>query len=606
MSTNNNIKLKALGFVAALGLAACGSNEQPAPPPPVILPPVTISLIGLNDFHGNLLPPSGSVTVADPANAAGTKVSAGGIAYMSSLINQLKAKNPGKTLVVAAGDMIGGSPQNSALFHDEAAIDALNSIGLDFSAVGTHEFDNGRDELLRIQNGGCFPKSADGSKGNIGIDTCMTSGAFSGAKFKYLSANIVDQKTGQTLFPSHQIRTIDGVDIGFIGITLKDAPALINPAGTKGLSFLDEVTATNKLVQELKMKGVSSVVVLLHQGGFVTATTINDKSCPGLSADIIALTDKLDPEVDVVISAGSHMEYNCQRPDGKLLTQAGFYGRIVSKIDLTIDPQLKKVIAKEANNLVVINDVGVKDSKGVLIPLPAGMSALAKDTTMAALVQRYVDATAAVTNIQIGSLTTFLSRTASTAGESKMGDLVADIYLNGSSGPEYGNRPAEIALANPGGIRASLETSLQVSYAQLFAAMPFGNTLTTMDLTGTQLLRLLEQQWETPQPAGGRVLQISNGFSYSWDASQPAGAAGGSGNRIVAGSMMLNGTPIDLNKTYRITVNNFLSTGGDNFKVLLSGSNVQQGYTDIVAGEAYFRKLGTIPTPSQARITRIN
>jgi 5'-nucleotidase len=604
MSTNSNIKMKALSLLTALGVTACGSNNQE--PPPVILPPVTISLLSLNDFHGALLPPTGSVTVADPANATGTKVSAGGIAYLSSLINQLKAKNPEKTLVVAAGDMLGGSPLNSALFHDEATIEALNSIGLDFSAVGVHELDNGRDELLRIQNGGCFPKTADGSKGNIGIDTCMTNAAFSGAKFKYLSANIVDKKTGQTLFPSYYVRTIEGVDIGFIGATLKEAPTLTNPAGSAGMSFLDEADSVNKLVTELKLKGVSSIVVLLHQGGTTTASTINDKSCPGLSAEIIALTDKLAPEVDVVISGRSHQEYNCKRPDGKLLTQAGFNGRIVSKIDLTIDPQLKKVIAKEANNIVVINDVGVKDSKGVLIPLPAGMSPLAKDTTMAALVQRYVDASATVTNIQIGSLTSFIGRTANTAGENKMGDLVADIYLNGSSGTEYGNRPAEIALANPGGIRASLETSLQVSYAQLFAVMPFGNNLTTMDLTGTQLLRLLEQQWEAPQPAGGRVMQISNGFSYSWDASQPEGAARGSGNRVVAGSMMLNGTSIDLNKIYRITVNNFMSTGGDNYTVLTSGSNIQQGYTDIVAGEAYFRKLGTIPTPSQARITRIN
>lgn len=604
MSTNSNIKMKAFSLLTALGVTACGSNNQE--PPPVILPPVTISLLSLNDFHGALLPPTGSVTVADPANATGTKVSAGGIAYLSSLINQLKAKNPEKTLVVAAGDMLGGSPLNSALFHDEATIEALNSIGLDFSAVGVHELDNGRDELLRIQNGGCFPKTADGSKGNIGIDTCMTNAAFSGAKFKYLSANIVDKKTGQTLFPSYYVRTIEGVDIGFIGATLKEAPTLTNPAGSAGMSFLDEADSVNKLVTELKLKGVSSIVVLLHQGGTTTASTINDKSCPGLSAEIIALTDKLAPEVDVVISGRSHQEYNCKRPDGKLLTQAGFNGRIVSKIDLTIDPQLKKVIAKEANNIVVINDVGVKDSKGVLIPLPAGMSPLAKDTTMAALVQRYVDASATVTNIQIGSLTSFIGRTANTAGENKMGDLVADIYLNGSSGTEYGNRPAEIALANPGGIRASLETSLQVSYAQLFAVMPFGNNLTTMDLTGTQLLRLLEQQWEAPQPAGGRVMQISNGFSYSWDASQPEGAARGSGNRVVAGSMMLNGTSIDLNKIYRITVNNFMSTGGDNYTVLTSGSNIQQGYTDIVAGEAYFRKLGTIPTPSQARITRIN
>lgn len=592
-----------LGSVAAvctaLGVAACGgSYKAPAP--------VTISLIGLNDFHGNLLPPSGSVTVANPAAPAGTRVSAGGAAYLTSLVKELKAQNPGNTLVVGAGDLIGGTPITSALFHDEPTVDALNLLGLDITSVGNHEFDKGSDELLRMQNGGCYPLSADGSKGKVGVDTCMTDGKFAGAKFKYLAANVINQKTGKTLFAPYEIRNVGGVNIAFIGLTLKDTPAVVTPSGVAGLTFVDEVETVNKLVPELKAKDVASIVVLVHQGGFTTATTVNDKTCPGISGDIVNLTDKFDPAIDVVISGHSHQEYVCTRPDGKLLTQAGFYGRLATKIDLTIEPLQKKVLSKTVNNHVAINDVGVKDSTGALIPLPAGMKAQPKDAAMSALIQKYVDLSAAVTSAVIGKLNEPLTRTVNSAGESKVGDVVADIYLAGSSGPSYGDKAAQIAFSNTGGVRSDLTTSLSVTFGHLFAVMPFGNNLTTMDLTGEQILRLLEQQWEAPQPAGGRVMQVSNGFTYTWDASKPNGAAAGTGNRVVAGSMKLNGVAIEMGKTYRVTVNNFMATGGDNFKVLLGGKNVQQGDLDIDAGVAYFRAKGTVPTPSQNRITRIN
>jgi 5'-nucleotidase len=587
-----------LAVLIALGFVACGGDYK-APTP------VTVSLIGLNDLHGNLLPPSGSVTVADPANPAGTKVSAGGLAYLASLIKELKAQNPSNTLVVGAGDMIGASPITSSLYHDEPTVEALNLLGLDITSVGNHEFDKGRDELLRKQSGGCFPLTADGSKGKVGVDTCMNDGKFAGAKYKYLAANVIDQKTSTTLFPPYEIRRVGGVDIAFIGLTLKDTPSVVTPSGVAGMIFIDEVETVNKLVPELKAKGVASIVVLMHQGGFTNASTVNDKTCPGLNGDIVELTDRLNSAIDVVISGHTHMEYVCTRPDGKLLTQSGFYGSVVTKIDLKIDPLQKKVLSKDANNIVAINDVGVKDTKGVLIPLPAGMKAQVQDSAMAALIQKYVDKSSVVTNEVIGDITEPITRTVNTAGESKMGDIVADIYLAGSSGPAYGDKAARIAFTNVGGVRSDL-TSLSVTFGQLFAVMPFGNNLLTMDLTGQQILRLLEQQWESIQPAGGRVMQVSKGFSYTWDASKPEGAATGTGNRVVEGSMKLNGVGIDLSKIYRVTVNNFMAAGGDNFSVLLSGKNIQQGDVDIDAGAAYFRAKGTVPTPVLNRITRIN
>ncbi len=608
LENNKTLLARAALLVASLALVSCGGGGQSAatPMPDVKAPdPVTVSLIGLNDFHGNLLPTSAALTVADPAKPAGTRVSAGGVAYLSTLVKNLKAKNPGNTLVVAAGDMVGASPITSGLFHDEPTVEAMNLLGLDITSVGNHEFDKGRDELLRLQNGGCYPATADGSRGVVGTDTCMSDGKFGGAKFKYLAANVIDQKTGATLFAPYDIRTVAGVSVAFIGLTLKDTPSAVTPSGVAGLSFNDEVDTVNRLVPELKAKGVAAIVVLIHQGGFTTASTINDKSCPGIGGDIVAITDKFDAAVDVVISGHTHQEYVCTRPDGKLLTQAGAYGLIATKIDLTIDPSKKKVLSKEANNIAAINDLGTKDSKGVLIPLPAGMSALAADADMAALVKRYVDVLAPVSDAVIGTLSVSLGTSVNSAGESKMGDVVADIYLAGSSGPAYGSKSAQLAFANVGGVRAGL-AGPQVKYGQLFSVMPFGNNLTTLDLTGTQLLRLLEQQWEAPQPSSGRVMQTANGFSYSWDASKPAGAPAGSGARVVAGSMKLNGIPIGMSTVYRVTVNNFMSTGGDNFTVLLGGTNVQQGDVDIDAGSAYFRTLGKIPAPPQNRITRLN
>ncbi|MFD2273136.1 bifunctional metallophosphatase/5'-nucleotidase [Undibacterium arcticum] len=261
---------------------------------------------------------------------------------------------------------------------------------------------------------------------------------------------------------------------------------------------------------------------------------------------------------------------------------------------------------KLANNIVAVNDVGVKDAKGQLIVLPAGYTALAKDPVLDALMQKYVNLTAPITSIVVGNISAFLDRKANPAGESTLGDVVADAYLQGSSDASYGANPAQIAFTNPGGIRSDLATSLQITFGQLYAVMPFGNNLVTTDLTGNQLLRLLEQQWESPQPAGGRVLPLSSGLTYIWDASKPEGAAPGTGNRVAPGSLKLNGVPIDPAKSYRVTVNNFMASGGDNFTVLVTGSNVQQGGIDLDVMKTYFKAKGTIDPPVRNRITRLN
>ena len=603
MNKLNLSVVSCLGLTIAALLTACASGSVSAPP---LAPLVRVSLVGLNDFHGNLQPPSGTVVVADPANPAGTRVTAGGAAYLATLIATLKAQNPGSTLVVAAGDMIGASPLVSGLFHDEPAIDALGMMGLDLTSVGNHEFDKGRDELLRMQNGGCLPKSADGSRGVVGVDTCMNDGKFAGAKFQYLAANVIDQKTGATLFPAYSIKTVGAVKVGFIGLTLKDTPSVVTPAGVAGLQFVDEVTTVNQLVPILKAQGVAAIVVLLHQGGATTAALVNDKRCPGFTGEIVGIADKLDPAIDVIVSGHTHQEYVCLRPDGKLITQAGFYGRIATKIDMTIDPNTKRVTKKEASNIVAVNDVGASDTKSASTAVPAGQTVQAKNGPIDALVGRYANLTAPLTLIVKGNLTGFLDRKANAAGESTLGDVIADAFLAASSDASYGTTPAQIAFTNPGGIRADLTSSLQVTFGQLYNVQPFGNTLVTMNLTGAQLLRLLEQQWESPQPAGGRILPLSRGLTYTWDAAKPEGSAPKTGDRVVAGSLRLNGVPVDPVRRYRVTVNSFMASGGDNFTVLTSGTDVQQGALDVDASCVYFKTSGTIRPPARDRITRLN
>ena len=583
-------------MAAAIGLIGCGSPDP--------TPPVRVSIIGLNDFHGALQATPANVVVADPANPAGTRVSVGGAAFLGTMITKLKSENPGNTLVVGAGDMVGATPVISALFNDEPTIDVLNMIGMDISSVGNHEFDKGAAELQRLQKGGCLPRSADGLRGIVGVDTCMNNGKFAGAKFQYLAANVIDVNSKQTVLPAFAIRTVAGQDIAFIGLTLKNTPSVVTPAGVAGLSFTDEVATVNSLVPELLAKGVSAIVVLIHEGGMTTASTINDKSCPGISGDIVKIADRFDPRVDAVISGHTHQEYVCTRPDGKLLTQTGFNGRAVTKIDMMISPDTKRVISKTANNFPVINN-NVVMVAGAPVPLPAGVTPLTPDPAVAALVQRVVTLSAPLTSRVIGNIPMPLTRTANMAGESQVGSIIADAYLDGTSGPSFGSNPAEIGLTNSGGIRANLPNTV-VTFGDLFTVTPFGNNLVTIDLTGTQLLRVLEQQWEAPQPVPGRIMQVSNGFTYTWDASKPFGAPSGMGNRVIASSMKLKGVPIEMSRTYRVTINNFMASGGDNYTVFIQGKNSQSSDIDIDAGVAYFRKLGTVPTPPLNRITRIN
>ncbi len=527
---------------------------------------VDVQILAVNDFHGNLEPPAGSAGRISGINA-------GGVEYLATHINNLRATNR-NTVVVSAGDMIGASPLISALFHDEPTIEAFNLIGLDYNAVGNHEFDEGKDELLRMQYGGCHP-----------VDGCQGDDSFDGANFKFLAANVVREDDGKpkTLFPPFKIRSFQGAKIAFIGMTLEGTPTIVTPSGVAGLRFLDEADTVNALVPELKKKGVETIVVLLHEGGFPTG---GYNECPGISGPIVDIVNRTDDEVDLFITGHTHQAYNCVI-DGRVVTSAASFGRLVTDIDLTLDRATGEVTSIAANNVIVTRDVE-------------------KASALTALVDWYRNLSAPLANRVIGSITVDITRTNNAAGESALGDVIADAQLAATAPDGFGN--AVVAFMNPGGIRADLtyaqsgsEGDGNVTYSEAFTVQPFGNSLVTMSLTGTQIETLLEQQF-VGCPNGqtaDRVLQVSAGFAYTWNSAGPAC------DKVDPATIMLNGVAVDPTATYRVTVNSFLADGGDRFTVLVEGTNRLGGDVDLDALANYFAANSPVAPGPQNRITRL-
>lgn len=546
-----------LSTLAAALLAGC-ATEPPRP-----TGPVSVKILAINDFHGNLLPSAGGIRIKDPADPTKTiVVKAGGAEHLATAVQQLRAKNPNH-IFVAAGDLIGATPLLSALFKDEPTIEAMSLMGLEASSVGNHEFDKGAAELLRMQNGGC---AADGCKGPA---------PFKGAQFKYLAASTVDLQTGKTLLPPYHVKRFQGIPVAFIGLTLKDTPTIVVPDGVKGLQFRDEAEAVNALVPELRRQGIEAIVVLIHEGGVPTG---DYDECPGISGPIVDIVKKLDKAVDLVISGHTHRAYNC-RIDGRLVTSGDKYGTIVTEIDLVLDPKTGDVTSAQAHNQIVRTE------------------SFAKDPRQTALIAAYEKLSRPLAERVVGRIAGALPPTAAPNGESPLGQVIADAQLAATR-----DAGAQLALMNPGGIRAPLPMPAdgQVRYENLFSVQPFYNNLVTMTLTGAQLVQVLEQQWQGQPSAAGRVLQVSKGFSYTWDAARPPG------QRVLADSLKLDGRSVAAADTLRVTVNGFLASGGDNFTVLKQGRDARTGMMDIDALEAFVKANPGLTPGAPDRVTRLN
>jgi 5'-nucleotidase len=567
--------------------------------------PVEIQILGLNDFHGMLeAVPATATSGARIGNLIGgacvapTCVEAGGVEFLARHVRQLRATNPRNTVFVSAGDLIGATPLLSAIFHDEPTIEAFNRMGLDYNGVGNHEFDEGIDELLRMQYGNrshgsgahrYVPARPDGCHPE---DGCGDGDDFRGARFDFLAANVVYRDNGKTIFPPFKIHRFGDVKVAFVGMTLEGTPLIVEPSGIASVQFLDEAATVNALVRHLKRdRGIEAVVVLLHEGGVVgpepggpntsDATLVN--TCDNPRGALPPIVEAMHDEVDIVITGHTNWAVNCVI-DGKVVTGAASQGRIITDIDAKLNPESRDFIRRsiQVNNQIVTRNVR---------PV----------ATLTELIAEYNVFAGPIAAQVVGSAAGPLTRsTAGGGGDSILGRLIADAQLAASDG-------AVIAFMNPGGIRADINDAATITYGEAFAVQPFSNVVSTADMTGAQIEILLEQQWtvNTGSTAGSarsqaQILQVSEGFTYTWDAAAPVGS------RVDPASIKLNGVTLNPTSTYRVTMNSFLASGGDDFPVFTQATNLVTGPDDLVALVDYLGAHPNYVPVTTSRITRLN
>ena len=567
------MRIFSIGLIGLLTACATAPRTVTVAPP---AGPVEVQILAINDFHGNLEPPQLTVP------AAGGAVPAGGAAYLASALKQIRTPH---SVTVAAGDLIGASPITSALFLDEPTIKALSMAGLELASIGNHEFDKGPRELLRMQQGGC-------EKHTRRVPCAIE--PFQGAGFQYLAANVVGAD-GQTLFPATAIKQAGGIRIGFIGMTLKETKTLVSASGVAGLNFTDEAATANALVPGLKAAGASTIVLLIHQGASISGSYY-DQSCPGLAGDILPILSKLDPAIQLVVSGHTHNAYICRVPMAgggtRLLTSSGKYGALVTDIRLTFD-KAGGALTGEKGEFVIVQGEPIQTAR-LNAPLDPSHRLFAADPDVAALVKRYHDAAAGAADRPVGRLAAAVHKPEDIDQEGAAAELIADGQLFVAKDPSRGN--ADFALMNNGGARTDLlpEADGTVRFGQIFAMQPFANNVVTKTYTGAEIKAVLEQQFDSGLNTVERsnLLMPSANFRFSFDKSRAAG------QRIV--TMMLDGKPIDPQKTYRLAINNFLASGGDNFTLLADGRDPVDAGLDLDATEAYLKtnpkapKLGRI------------
>lgn len=496
-------RLSAVLAVTALPVLLLGPTAQAAPTPTAARSDATptaatkanakkrtgtvlVRLISFNDLHGNLEAPSGSSGEVTLAN--GRKVDAGGAAYLATHVKQLQRGQ--HSLLLSAGDNIGASPLASALFHDEPTIDVMNAMGVRASVVGNHEFDEGLAELRRIQLGGCQVP-----------DGCQFHTSYEGTDFPYLGAN-VHFASGKLAFSPFSVQKVGGVRIGVIGVTLKGLPSVVTPTAVAGLRFTDEVAAINRSSKLLQKMGVKAQVVLMHQGDETTGGGPN--ACRlGSEQAAHQIATKATSRVDAFFAGHTHQAERCfvKDPSGhrRPLVQASSFGRLLSVVDVRVSRRTHDVVRSRtrAKNVVVTRTV-------------------TPDPTVKAIVDRAVTKSAPLANRQIGSTSQVLLGHGSSAPEKPLGDVIADAQLAATTG-----NGAQIAITNPGGIRADLDAG-PVTYGEAFTVQPFANIMQTITLTGAQLKAVLEQQ----QAAGADPtwLQVSSTLHYTWTTSAAVGS----------------------------------------------------------------------------------
>jgi 5'-nucleotidase len=589
--------LTTLALAAGLTIAACSGGESATTVTPAAN--FTVKLIGFNDYHGTLQSPG---TFGESAAVpAASRPAVGGAEFMAGTVARLQAQNP-LNVVVAAGDLINASPLISSLFNDEPAVETLNRIGLEFSAVGNHEFDKGSAELLRLQRGGCriLPSGAQDPNSCRGA-TVGTPVPFEGARFRWLSANVVSTATGQPLLPAFGTKVFNGVTVAFIGMTLRATPTIVTPTGVAGLTFNDEADTVNALIPTLRAQGIESIVVLVHEGGFQTGTVSDNNQCEGNLAGsaIASIVSRLDNAVDAVVSGHTHAAYNCMLPNatGRRIpvTSSSAFGRVLTDMDLTINPNTRDIVSATATNRLVDRTA----------------TNVTANASVLSIVNAYNSLVSPIANMVIGSISRDLPAAASdNACNNLSGDLIADAQLAATAPANFGG--AQIALMNVGGVRqpgllfaqSVGEGDGNVTFGEAFTNQPFGNSLVTLTLTTQNIKDVLEQQFagcRGQSATATRIMLPSNGFKYTWNGANACDAR-------ISNVTLTNGTTTTTlvnaagvvqnpAQTYRVTVNNFMADGGDGYTTFLAGTNRLGGAQDIDALAAF---LGRFRAPAAA------
>ena len=439
-------------------------------------------------------------------------------------------------------------------------------------------------------------------------DGCQDGTPFGGAHFHYLAANVFYEGTDETIFPPYEIKTVDGVKIAFIGLTFEGTPTVVTPSGVAGLDFAPEIGTINTLVAKLgAQQKVKAFVVLLHQGGFQNpplppaspATTptgdeyTDVNRCVNFSGpEISNIAAGLDERVSVIVSAHTHAPYIC-RMSGKLVTSASSFGRVVTDIDLTLDKNSGRISSASATNKIVTQDV-------------------AKDPAAQTILDKYDALSAPLANRVIGTISADIRSGrdqpsgTNAAGEQPMGDVIADAMLAATKPSDFGSSVA--AFMNSGGVRAGLffnqisggEQPGEVTYSEAFTVQPFGNTLVVKTCTGQQIYDVLNQQFNNGGVANStRIMLVSGNVHYQWT------SAAGDGGHVVDGSVKIDGAAIDKNAPYRVTMNNFMADGGDNYTVFKSCTQPLGGEVDLDAFERYVHANSPVAPPELNRIEKV-
>lgn len=549
-----------------------------------------IQILATNDFHGRIL---------DEGAQAGA-------AKLAGAVEQLRASNP-NTVFAAAGDLIGASTFESFIQHDKPTIDALNAAGLEVSAVGNHELDQGYNDLI---NRVMAPYDA--------VDN-----PYGGAEWEYIAANLKVKATGNDAVPATWIKEMGGVQVGFVGAVTEELPSLVSPGGITDIEVKGIVESVNAEAADLVDNGADLVVMLVHEGAPSTNCLTMRNS--GKWADII---NNVSPDVDAIVSGHTHLAYNCSFPvaqwasEGRTVTErpvvsAGQYGTSLNQLLFTVDSTTGEVTAK-AQNILAIQTfpadaevaalvLAAKNKADILGAEPLGKIAGAFNRAQLAT----INPTTGLPNENRG-------------GESTIGNLVAEVQRWATEKPESGE--AEIAFMNPGGLRADMvgvdpgdgSYPRTLTYKQAANVQSFANTLVNMTLTGAQIKTVLEQQWQRDAfnalPTRPFLrLGVSDGFEYTYtqqpvtetQRDNPATTTvNEEGLQYVAPrgtitGMWLNGEPIDLAATYSVTANSFLSTGGDNFREFANGTARRDtGKVDLQAMVDYMAAFAaTTPLP---------